>query len=150
MQLEVKRLQRRLGITTLFVTHDQEEALILSDRIAVMNRGRFAQVGTAAGHLCAAGDRFVADFVGESNLFRGARDGARRRTRSRAMARRSRSPADGRGAQGMARSAWWSAPSGRACSLPASAQDNRFAGDDRRSDLSRRVDQVSRPRSKRA
>jgi spermidine/putrescine ABC transporter ATP-binding subunit len=71
MQSEVKSLQRRLGITTLFVTHDQEEALALSDRIAVMNEGRIAQIGTAEDLYRRPASRFVAEFVGEANLFRG-------------------------------------------------------------------------------
>ena len=71
MQLEVKRLQRRLGLTTLFVTHDQEEALVLSDRIAVMSEGRIEQVGTPEEIYAHPVNWFVADFVGESNLFRG-------------------------------------------------------------------------------
>jgi putative spermidine/putrescine transport system ATP-binding protein len=70
MQLEVKRLQRRLGLTALFVTHDQEEALILSDRIAVMNRGKLVQIGTPQEIYARPVDRFVGDFIGESNLFR--------------------------------------------------------------------------------
>jgi ABC-type Fe3+/spermidine/putrescine transport system ATPase subunit len=71
MQAEVKSLQRRLGITTLFVTHDQDEALVLSDRIAVMNQGRIAQIGTAEDLYRRPASRFVAEFVGEANLFRG-------------------------------------------------------------------------------
>ncbi len=71
MQLEVRRLQRRLKLTTLFITHDQEEALILSDRIAVMNAGRLEQVGTPSEVYARPATRFVADFVGESNLFDG-------------------------------------------------------------------------------
>jgi putative spermidine/putrescine transport system ATP-binding protein len=71
MQLEVRRLQRRLGLTTIFITHDQEEALVLSDRIAVMNRGAIQQVaGTTEIYERPAND-FVADFVGESNIFHG-------------------------------------------------------------------------------
>jgi putative spermidine/putrescine transport system ATP-binding protein len=71
MQLEVRRLQRRLGLTTIFITHDQEEALVLSDRIAVMSRGAIQQVaGTAEIYERPAND-FVADFVGESNIFHG-------------------------------------------------------------------------------
>jgi putative spermidine/putrescine transport system ATP-binding protein len=70
MQLEVKRLQRRLGLTALFVTHDQEEALILSDRIAVMSQGRIEQLGTPEEIYAHPVNWFVADFVGESNLFR--------------------------------------------------------------------------------
>ena len=71
MQLEVKRLQRRLGLTALFVTHDQEEALVLSDRIAVMNQGRIEQLGTPQEIYARPINWFVADFIGESNLFRG-------------------------------------------------------------------------------
>ena len=71
MQLEVKRLQRRLGLTALFVTHDQEEALVLSDRIAVMNQGRIEQIGTPEEIYAHPVNWFVADFVGESNLFCG-------------------------------------------------------------------------------
>jgi putative spermidine/putrescine transport system ATP-binding protein len=71
MQAEVKSLQRRLGVTTLFVTHDQEEALVLSDRIAVMNHGRIAQVGAAEDLYRRPASRFVAEFVGEANVFRG-------------------------------------------------------------------------------
>src|SRR5205823_448988 len=68
MQLEVRRLQRRLGLTTVFITHDQEEALVLSDRIAVMNRGRLQQVALPRELYERPANAFVADFVGESNL----------------------------------------------------------------------------------
>ena len=71
MQLEVRRLQRRLGLTTIFITHDQEEALVLSDRIAVMNSGRIEQVATTTEIYERPASAFVADFVGESNIFRG-------------------------------------------------------------------------------
>src|SRR5262245_53092518 len=71
MQLEVKHLQRRLGITALFVTHDQEEALVLSDRIAVMNGGSIEQIGPPAEVYSRPANRFVADFIGESNIYRG-------------------------------------------------------------------------------
>ena len=71
MQLEVKRLQRQLGITALFVTHDQEEALVLSDRIAVMSNGRIEQIGAPFDIYARPANRFVADFIGESNLYRG-------------------------------------------------------------------------------
>jgi spermidine/putrescine ABC transporter ATP-binding subunit len=71
MQLEVRRLQRRLGLTTIFITHDQEEALVLSDRIAVMNKGRIEQVATTTEIYERPANAFVADFVGESNIFRG-------------------------------------------------------------------------------
>ncbi|MBI3710469.1 MAG: ABC transporter ATP-binding protein [Proteobacteria bacterium] len=70
MQLEVRRLQQHLGLTALFVTHDQEEALILSDRIAVMDQGRIIQLGTPQEIYRRPVNRFVAGFIGESNLFR--------------------------------------------------------------------------------
>ena len=70
MQLEVCRLQRRLGLTAIFVTHDQEEALVMSDRIAVMNTGKIAQIGTPEEIYRRPVNRFVAGFIGESNLFR--------------------------------------------------------------------------------
>jgi spermidine/putrescine transport system ATP-binding protein len=68
MQVEVKNLQERLGTTFLFVTHDQEEALIMSDRIAVMDRGRIEQVGPTEALYERPRTRFVADFLGVKNL----------------------------------------------------------------------------------
>jgi len=71
MQLEVRRLQKRLAVTTLFITHDQDEALVLSDRVAVMSRGRIEQVGRPREIYERPANAFVADFVGESNLLFG-------------------------------------------------------------------------------
>ncbi|MDX5297631.1 MAG: polyamine ABC transporter ATP-binding protein, partial [Gammaproteobacteria bacterium] len=71
MQVELKSLQRRLGITFVFVTHDQEEALSMSDRIVVLNGGRIEQIGTPREVYEAPRSLFVAGFVGESNLFSG-------------------------------------------------------------------------------
>ena len=71
MQLEVRRLQRKLGLTTIFITHDQEEALVLSDRIAVMNKGAIQQIATTTEIYERPANDFVADFVGESNIFHG-------------------------------------------------------------------------------
>ncbi|MDA2944488.1 MAG: ABC transporter ATP-binding protein [Actinomycetota bacterium] len=71
MQFELKQLQREVGITFVFVTHDQEEALALSDRIGVMNEGRLLQVGTPEEMYDAPVDRFVADFIGRSNFLAG-------------------------------------------------------------------------------
>ncbi|MEO3474964.1 ABC transporter ATP-binding protein [Roseomonas sp. CAU 1739] len=75
LQLEVRRLQRRLRLTTLFITHDQEEALIMSDRIAVMDKGRLEQVGQPGDVYARPATRFVADFLGESNLLDGMAKG---------------------------------------------------------------------------
>ncbi len=72
MQLELKRIQREVGITFVCVTHDQEEALTMSDRIAVMNDGRIEQVGTPADVYERPDSAFVAGFVGTSNLLTGA------------------------------------------------------------------------------
>ena len=71
MQVELKRLQRETGITFVFVTHDQEEALTMSDRIAVMEGGRVQQVGTPEDIYERPCNRFVAGFIGEMNLWQG-------------------------------------------------------------------------------
>jgi spermidine/putrescine transport system ATP-binding protein len=71
MQVELKALQERVGISFLYVTHDQEEALALSDRIAVMNRGRILQEGSPEEIYERPHSRFVADFIGQTNFFRG-------------------------------------------------------------------------------
>ncbi len=71
MQTELKALQRRLGITFLFITHDQHEALSMSDRIGVFNQGRLEQVGTPQQVYNAPATRFVAQFVGAANLLDG-------------------------------------------------------------------------------
>ena len=68
MRTELKQLQRDTGITFVFVTHDQEEALSMSDRIAVMSAGKIQQIGTPADIYEQPVNRFVADFIGESNL----------------------------------------------------------------------------------
>ncbi|MEU6097963.1 ABC transporter ATP-binding protein [Streptomyces sp. NPDC047079] len=72
MQVELKAIQREVGITFVFVTHDQEEALTMSDRIAVFNQGRIEQVGTPAEIYERPATAFVASFVGTSNLLQGA------------------------------------------------------------------------------
>ncbi len=71
MQIELKRLQAETGITFIFVTHDQEEALTMSDRIAVMSSGKILQVGNPREIYDAPADRFVADFIGETNFLKG-------------------------------------------------------------------------------
>jgi spermidine/putrescine ABC transporter ATP-binding subunit len=76
MQSELREIQRKLGLTTIFVTHDQSEALSLSDRMAVMSEGRIRQVGTPVEIYCRPTDRFVASFVGDTNRLRGHLVGA--------------------------------------------------------------------------
>ena len=65
---DLRALQRKLGITAIFVTHDQEEALALSDRVVVMNKGRVEQIGTPSEIYSAPATRFVAGFVGAMNV----------------------------------------------------------------------------------
>ena len=72
MQLELKSLQHRIGITFIFVTHDQEEALTMSDRIAVMSQGKVLQVGSPTEIYERPSCRFVADFIGETNFIDGS------------------------------------------------------------------------------
>lgn len=71
MQIELKHLQRELGITFVYVTHDQEEALTISDRIVIMNKGNIEQLGTAEDIYERPRTRFAADFIGETNLLKG-------------------------------------------------------------------------------
>ena len=75
MQLELKRLQRELNITFIYVTHDQEEALTMSDKIVVMNNGKIQQIGTPEDIYNEPINVFVADFIGESNIFNGIMTG---------------------------------------------------------------------------
>ena len=71
MQLELRELQKSVGITFVFVTHDQEEALTMSDRIAVMSKGQVLQVSSPTGLYERPSSRFVADFIGTMNFFEG-------------------------------------------------------------------------------
>ena len=71
MQIELKRIQQRTGITFIYVTHDQEEALTMSDRIVVMNHGVIQQVGSPTDIYNEPENAFVADFIGESNIIDG-------------------------------------------------------------------------------
>jgi len=76
MQVELKRIQQEVGITFIYVTHDQEEAMTMSDRIAVMNRGRYEQLGDPESLYERPTTRFVAGFLGVSNLLPGSVDGS--------------------------------------------------------------------------
>jgi len=71
MQVEFRRIQQQVGITTVYVTHDQTEALTISDRIAVFNRGRIEQIGAAAEVYSRPATRFVAQFIGEASVLTG-------------------------------------------------------------------------------
>jgi putative spermidine/putrescine transport system ATP-binding protein len=71
MQLEIMRITREVGATVVYVTHDQEEALVMSDRIAIYNQGRIEQIGTAQDLYERPTSLFVADFIGESNVLTG-------------------------------------------------------------------------------
>ncbi len=72
MQFELKNLQKKIGVTLVYVTHDQEEALTMSDRIAVMHRGRVVQTGSPLEIYNRPETRFVSNFIGDSNLFEGS------------------------------------------------------------------------------
>ena len=71
MRVELTKIQKELGITTIFVTHDQGEAMSMSDRVAVMNAGKIRQIGTPREIYDHPQNRFVAEFIGESNVFNG-------------------------------------------------------------------------------
>jgi spermidine/putrescine transport system ATP-binding protein len=71
MQLELKNMQKELGITFVYVTHDQEEALTMSDKIIIMNHGEIQQIGSPTDIYNEPENRFVADFIGESNIYEG-------------------------------------------------------------------------------
>ena len=75
MQLELKEMHERLGITFIYVTHDQEEALTMSDKIVVMSEGRIQQIGTPEDIYNEPKNAFVADFIGESDIFNGSMTG---------------------------------------------------------------------------
>jgi iron(III) transport system ATP-binding protein len=79
MRFELKRLQRELGITTIYVTHDQNEALALSNQIAVMQAGRIMQIGTPREIYELPANEFVADFIGNTNFLKGRVTGANER-----------------------------------------------------------------------
>src|SRR5262249_52384838 len=76
MRFEIRRLHETFGITTLYVTHDQAEAMVISDRVAVLQAGRVVQIGTAEGLFETPRTRFVAEFIGKTNLIDAVTEGA--------------------------------------------------------------------------
>ena len=124
MQLELKSMQQRLGITFIFVTHDQEEALTMSDTIVVMKDGTIQQIGDPKTIYDEPANAFVADFIGESNLLRGTMSWSSLRARNSrawtsasARIRRWTSSSARRTSCSSARtSGRWSAPSRACCS----------------------------------
>ncbi|MFQ5841662.1 MAG: ABC transporter ATP-binding protein [Thermodesulfobacteriota bacterium] len=70
-RLEIRKLQQRVGITSVYVTHDQEEAMTLSDRVVIMHQGKIMQIGTPQEIYARPGNRFVADFIGKANFLEG-------------------------------------------------------------------------------
>ena len=109
MQLELKRIQREVGITFVFVTHDQEEALTMSDRIAVMSEGRVEQIGTPEEIYQHPASVFVAGFIGMANLLPvtvNGREGDRDRRDLRRRAPGHRVPADAGITAGSTRRSW--------------------------------------------
>ena len=83
LQIELTQIHRDVGTTFVYVTHDQEEAMSMADRIAVMSDGRIEQLGTPTEIYKRPASRFVADFIGDSNFFAATVDGRRRDARRR-------------------------------------------------------------------
>jgi spermidine/putrescine transport system ATP-binding protein len=146
MQMELQSLQREVGITFVLVTHDQEEALSMSDSIAIMRSGRIVQVGSPRQLYDAPVNRYVADFVGESNLFAGpiaalGAEAASVRTRT-GLVLSGRCPPGGAGLSGAAAAViavrpeairLWPAgaagPEGLDCRLAGRVQNRIYLGD---------------------
>jgi putative spermidine/putrescine transport system ATP-binding protein len=78
VRIEIRQVQRRLGLTTVMVTHDQEEALSVADRLVVMSNGEIQQIGTQRDLYNAPANQFVASFIGRTNFFAGAMAGPQR------------------------------------------------------------------------
>ena len=94
VRIEIRELQQRLGITAIYVTHDQDEALVMSDRIVVMNKGRIEQIGEPDSIYRRPRTAFVADFVGAANIVEGTLHGAGKRSRPPSALCRSADAAD--------------------------------------------------------
>ncbi len=92
VRVEIREMQKRLGITSIYVTHDQDEALAISDRIVIMNRGRIEQLGDPHAIYLHPQTSFVAGFIGLANIFEGQGRLARRRPLHRRDARRHAQP----------------------------------------------------------
>ena len=151
LQVELKRIQQEVGITFVYVTHDQDEALTMSDRIAVMDGGRVLQVGTPHEVYDEPDSSFVAGFVGVSNLLELEVERSRATSRSCGSGRRTTCSADveaGRDARARPRSSR-SARSGSRSPRPPSGRDGRMPGRrDRAREPVRRPDVALRGRAR--
>ena len=94
MRHEIKSIQQQLGITAIHVTHDREEAMVMADRIAIMNRGRLAQLGTPEEVYNRPASPFVAAFMGADNVIQLPIARWRRRARTRRAGQRRRGPVE--------------------------------------------------------
>ena len=119
MRFEIRRLHELFGITTLYVTHDQAEAMVISDRVAVLQHGRVVQIGTAQELFDRPRTRFVAEFIGRTNLIDGVAGACGSPRGSSGRVRRWPSPS------GPIR---WSCYPPRPCCLPAVTAKTCFAG----------------------
>ncbi|MFN3937240.1 MAG: ABC transporter ATP-binding protein [Gemmobacter sp.] len=131
MQSELKRLQTETGITFVFVTHDQEEALTMSDRIGVMNAGRILQIGDPRAIYTAPANRFVAGFIGESNFLPAEiRDGALRLASGDRLPLPEGAPASGRVTVAIRPEQLQLTAEGTPGTLPATLADQVYFGTD--------------------
>ncbi len=123
MQIELKHIQQTVGITFIYVTHDQEEALSMSDRLAVFNQGRIEQIGSPAEVYERPATAFVANFVGTSNVLGRRARGASGEAAPRGPGLRARSPARRRGS-GRSRT---SSTSGRSRATSCASRTDRHS-----------------------
>ena len=144
LQVELKRIQMDVGITFVYVTHDQEEALTMSDRIAVMHRGRIEQVGAPEDLYDRPATSFVADFIGTTNLLTGTVGGGRRRAPRSSASTRATRAASRRTAGSPARRSSSASGRSRSRSIAAGGGRPRAAGDGRAGGVPRRGGPISR------
>jgi len=133
MQVELKRIQREVGITTIFVTHDQEEALTLSDKIGILKDGELVQQGTPGDIYERPGTTFAATFLGDANLFSGTAENGALLVEGIGQVQASNTPASGGVTFAVRPEKMWvaaadAAPDGNANMLEAVVDQHIFAG----------------------